>query len=115
MSGEGKRLSDDAAGSVTPVVLSGGTGTRLWPLSREAYPKQLLPLTSERTLIQETVRRCADPALYRSPVIITNAEHRFVIAEQLREMGVEPAAVVLEPVGRNTAAAATIAALMERA
>jgi mannose-1-phosphate guanylyltransferase/mannose-1-phosphate guanylyltransferase/mannose-6-phosphate isomerase len=97
---------------ITPVLLSGGTGTRLWPLSREAYPKQLLPLASDKTMLQETARRVADRAEFTAPFVIANAEHRFVIAEQLRALGVDDAAIVLEPAGRNTAPAAAVAALL---
>ncbi|OAN50289.1 mannose-1-phosphate guanylyltransferase/mannose-6-phosphate isomerase [Paramagnetospirillum marisnigri] len=93
--------------SVIPVILSGGAGTRLWPLSRELMPKQLLKLTGERTLLQETALRLGHP-----PVVVCNHEHRFIVAEQLREVGLEPRAVVIEPVGRNTAPAAAVAALM---
>ncbi|RAU23750.1 mannose-1-phosphate guanylyltransferase/mannose-6-phosphate isomerase [Paramagnetospirillum kuznetsovii] len=92
---------------ITPVILSGGAGTRLWPLSRELMPKQLLKLTGERTLLQETALRVAEPS-----VVVCNHEHRFIVAEQLREVGLEPKAVVIEPVGRNTAPAAAVAALM---
>lgn len=90
-----------------PVILSGGAGTRLWPLSRELMPKQLLRLTGERTLLQETALRIGN-----SPVVVCNHEHRFIVAEQLREVGLDPRAVVIEPVGRNTAPAAAVAALM---
>ncbi len=98
--------------SLTPVILSGGSGTRLWPLSREKYPKQLLSLISEDSLLQATVRRMdglADVKL-QQPMIICNEEYRFVIAEQLRVMGRE-GSILLEPVGRNTAPALTLAAL----
>ncbi|MEM9175244.1 MAG: mannose-1-phosphate guanylyltransferase/mannose-6-phosphate isomerase [Myxococcota bacterium] len=101
-----------AEGRIHPVLLSGGSGTRLWPLSRRAFPKQLLPLTGERTLIQETARRVADPAVFAPPLVVCNDEHRFIIAEQLREAGLEPAAIVLEPIARNTAPAIAAAAAM---
>jgi mannose-1-phosphate guanylyltransferase/mannose-6-phosphate isomerase len=97
---------------VTPVLLSGGTGTRLWPLSREAYPKQLLPLVDDETLLQGTARRVADSDLFRDLLVIANTEHRFVIAEQLRSIDAKASRVVLEPFGRNTAAAAAVAALL---
>ncbi|MEE8333843.1 MAG: mannose-1-phosphate guanylyltransferase/mannose-6-phosphate isomerase [Alphaproteobacteria bacterium] len=97
---------------ITPVILSGGAGTRLWPMSRESFPKQLLPLASERSLLQETAARVADPALFGAPLIVCNAEHRFVVAEQMREIGADVRAILLEPVGRNTAPAAAAAALM---
>lgn len=95
-----------------PVVLSGGSGTRLWPLSREKYPKQLLPLIGKDSLLQATVRRMeglADIEL-GAPLVVCNEEYRFVIAEQLRLIG-KKGAILLEPVGRNTAPALTLAAL----
>ncbi|HEX4272423.1 MAG TPA: mannose-1-phosphate guanylyltransferase/mannose-6-phosphate isomerase [Rhizomicrobium sp.] len=97
--------------SVHPVVLSGGAGSRLWPLSRSLFPKQLLALAGEHSLIQDTVLRVQSEA-FLSPLIICNVEHRFLIAEQMREAGITPQAIVLEPIGRNTAPAAAIAALM---
>ncbi len=96
---------------IYPVLLSGGAGVRLWPMSRERFPKQLLNLTSERSMIQETALRVADPARFAPPLVVCNEEHRFVIAEQLREAAVTPASIVLEPFGRNTAAAVAVAAL----
>jgi mannose-1-phosphate guanylyltransferase/mannose-6-phosphate isomerase len=98
--------------SLIPVVLSGGSGTRLWPLSREKYPKQLLPLTGEDSLLQATVRRMDGLANVEigPPLIVCNEEYRFVIAEQLRLMG-KKGKIVLEPAGRNTAPALTLAAL----
>lgn len=92
-----------------PVILSGGAGTRLWPLSRELYPKQLLALTGERTMIQQTVLRLEGLAA-GAPVVVCNEAHRFLVAEQLRQLGVEPQAIVLEPMGRNTAPAIALAA-----
>ena len=97
---------------IQPVVLSGGSGTRLWPLSREKYPKQLLPLVGDDSLLQATVRRVeglADSTL-AAPIVVCNEEYRFVIAEQLRLMG-QSGGIVLEPMGRNTAPALTLAAL----
>ena len=96
---------------IHPVVLSGGSGTRLWPMSRALYPKQLLRLLGRESLLQQTVRRVADPQRFAAPLIIANEEHRFIIAEQLREIAVAPRAMLLEPVGRNTAPAACAAAL----
>ncbi len=95
---------------VHPVILSGGAGTRLWPLSRAHYPKQLLPLHSDHSLIQETAQRMDAPG-FTAPLVICNEEHRFIIGEQLQAVGVTPAAIVLEPEGRNTAPAAALAAL----
>jgi mannose-1-phosphate guanylyltransferase/mannose-6-phosphate isomerase len=97
--------------SLYPVILSGGSGTRLWPLSRSAMPKQLLPLAGQRTMVQETVMRLAGIADLGRPVVVCNNEHRFLVAEQMREINVKPAAIFLEPMGRNTAPAAAIAAL----
>ena len=96
---------------VHPVILSGGSGSRLWPLSRRLYPKQLLPLAGARTMIQDTALRFARDG-FANPLVICNQEHRFLIAEQLREAGVAQSTIVLEPVGRNTAPAAAVAALL---
>ncbi|NOT11346.1 MAG: mannose-1-phosphate guanylyltransferase/mannose-6-phosphate isomerase [Methylococcaceae bacterium] len=94
-----------------PVILSGGSGTRLWPLSRGQYPKQFLPLVSSHTMLQETVRRLAGVANLKSPIAVCNEDHRFMMAEQLWEIGVKPSAIILEPVGKNTAPAVAMAAL----
>lgn len=94
---------------IRPVILSGGAGTRLWPLSRELYPKQLLPLASDRSLLQDTAGRVAGPD-FADPVVVCNEEHRFVIAEQLRQIGITPHALMLEPAARNTAPAIAAAA-----
>ncbi len=96
---------------VHPFILSGGSGTRLWPLSRQAYPKQFLSLVGEHSLMQQTCQRLDHP-LFAAPSVLGNNDHRFIIAEQLLEIGVAPKNIVLEPVGRNTAPAALIAALM---
>lgn len=95
---------------IVPVILSGGSGTRLWPLSREAYPKQFLPLVGDDTMLQATWKRVASIA-GAAPIVVANQEHRFMAAEQLRECKVLPQALILEPVGRNTAPAIAIAAL----
>src|SRR5258705_12737177 len=89
---------------LTPVILSGGAGTRLWPLSRELYPKQLLALTGERTMLQETALRLAGLQV-GGPVVVCNEAHRFLVAEQLRQLDIDPLAILLEPFGRNTAPA----------
>ena len=96
---------------IIPVILSGGTGSRLWPLSRESYPKQFLPLTGEQSLLQDTVARVMQIPETKPPLVVCNQEHRYMVAEQLRLLGITPTAVILEPVGRNTAPAATLAAL----
>ncbi len=93
-----------------PVLLSGGSGTRLWPLSREAYPKQFLPLAGEDTMLQDTWRRVA-PLADLPPIVVAGEDHRFLVAEQLRQAGAPVPAIVLEPVGRNTAPAIAAAAL----
>jgi len=99
-------------GMLYPVVLSGGSGTRLWPMSRTLYPKQLLRLLGEDSLLQQTVRRVADAGRFARPLLVANEEHRFIVAEQLREIGAPSQALLLEPVGRNTAPAACVAAMM---
>src|SRR3990170_3042394 len=107
---------------IQPVILSGGSGTRLWPLSREHYPKQLLALFGEDTLLQATVKRLnglqargkeivRDTIDIAGPIVICNEEHRFLVAEQLRKINIKPDTLMLEPAGRNTAPALTLAAL----
>ena len=96
---------------IVPVILSGGSGARLWPLSREAYPKQFLPLVDQYTMLQNTVLRIVGLDGVTAPLVVCNKEHRFMVAEQLRAIGIQPTAVILEPVGRNTAPAVAIAAL----
>lgn len=96
---------------IVPVILSGGSGTRLWPVSRESFPKQLWPLVSDHTMIQETALRAHGPG-FAAPLVVCNQEHRFLIAEQLRGVGIEGARIVLEPVGRNSAPAIAAAAVL---
>jgi mannose-1-phosphate guanylyltransferase / mannose-6-phosphate isomerase len=96
--------------AVIPVILSGGAGTRLWPLSREMYPKQLLALTSKRTMLQDTALRLAGIPGATAPIIVCNEAHRFTVAEQIRALGSKASAILLEPAGRNTAPAVALAA-----
>lgn len=104
-------MTDKNASTVIPVILSGGSGTRLWPMSRASFPKQLWPLLSAQSLLQETALRARDVSV-SAPVIVCNEEHRFLIAEQLREAGVDSPKILLEPVGRNSAPAIAAAALL---
>lgn len=95
---------------ITPVLLAGGSGTRLWPVSRKSFPKQFAPLVGRETLFQASARRLSGPR-YGAPVVMTNADFRFVVAEQLGKIGVRPAGILIEPAGRNTAPAILAAAL----
>jgi len=96
---------------IIPVILAGGSGTRLWPLSRQLYPKQLINIYNEHTMLQNTVLRLEGIEKLGSPIVVCNEEHRFMTAEQLREIEIDPYAIILEPVGRNTAPAIALAAL----
>ena len=96
---------------IIPVILSGGSGSRLWPVSRASFPKQFWPLVSDRTMIQETALRAVGEG-FAAPIVVCNEEHRFLIAEQIRAAGVADARIVLEPVGRNSAPAIAAAALL---
>lgn len=96
---------------ITPVLMAGGSGTRLWPVSRKSFPKQFAPLMGEQTLFQASARRLAGPD-FADPVVMTNADFRFIVAEQLEQAGISPGAIVIEPSGRNTAPAILVAALM---
>lgn len=96
---------------IVPVILSGGSGTRLWPMSRTLYPKQLQALYSDASMLVETVQRVSGDG-FADPIVVCNAEHRFIVAEQMLEAGLKPQAIILEPEGRNTAPAAAVAALM---
>lgn len=96
---------------IIPVILAGGSGTRLWPLSRELYPKQLIDIYNHKTMLQNTVSRLEGINNLGAPIVVCNEEHRFMTAEQLRAIEVEPNAIILEPVGRNTAPAIALAAI----
>ena len=95
---------------IIPVILAGGSGTRLWPLSRELYPKQLLPLVDDRSMLQNTVARIQGINSTGEPLVVCTENHRFMVAEQLLEMDVK-ATILIEPVGRDTAPAVAVAAL----
>ncbi|SFK25785.1 mannose-1-phosphate guanylyltransferase/mannose-6-phosphate isomerase [Falsiroseomonas stagni] len=103
--------SRGAVDQIVPVILSGGTGSRLWPLSREAYPKQFWPLVSQGTMLQETAARARAPG-FAAPVVVCGEAHRFLVAEQLREAGAEDSRIILEPSARNSAAAIAAAAIL---
>ena len=96
---------------IIPVILSGGSGTRLWPLSRKQYPKQYLPLVGDNTMLQETILRLEGLDNLADPIIICNADHRFLVAEQCQQIGITNPIILLEPIGRNTAPAIAAAAL----
>ncbi|OCX66426.1 mannose-1-phosphate guanylyltransferase/mannose-6-phosphate isomerase [Thioclava sp. SK-1] len=102
--------------SITPVILAGGSGTRLWPLSRKSYPKQFVPLVGEQTLFQASAVRLAGTSAahalaFDAPIILTNSDFRFIVTEQLAQIGIDPGAVLIEPEGRNTGPAVLAAAL----
>jgi len=99
---------------IIPVILSGGSGTRLWPLSRALRPKQLLSMVSNHTMIQDTVTRLTGITDIADPIIVCNEEHRFTIAEQMREIDISPSAIILEPFGKNTAPAVAISAFQSQ-
>lgn len=100
---------------IIPVILAGGSGTRLWPLSRQHYPKQLLKLFGDKTMLQQTLLRLNGLPDLSSPIVVCNVEHRFMVAEQLHEIGLSDAIIILEPTARNTAPALALAALQARA
>jgi mannose-1-phosphate guanylyltransferase / mannose-6-phosphate isomerase len=103
--------SPEQFGPVVPVILSGGSGSRLWPVSRESFPKQFWPLLSDRSMIEETARR-ATGVDFLSPIVVCNQDHRFLAAEQMRLAGIAGARILLEPVGRNSAPAVAAASLL---
>jgi len=108
----GRGLADD--GGILPVILCGGSGTRLWPLSRRSYPKQFSPLFQGGSLFSRTLRRVAGPA-YRPPLLLTSSDYRFIVAEQLSDAGLVATRILIEPEMRNTAPAACLAALFAAA
>ena len=99
--------------SIIPVILCGGTGSRLWPLSRKSFPKQYLKLDIDEkyTLLQSTQKRISNMKNILEPILICNEDHRFIVAEQMKEININPKAILLEPIGKNTAPAITLAAL----
>jgi mannose-1-phosphate guanylyltransferase/mannose-6-phosphate isomerase len=101
----------EGSAQIHPVILSGGAGTRLWPLSRASYPKQLLKLASERTMLQDTAARGLSDVCFAAPVLVCNEDHRFLVDDQLRQIGIKPQTILLEPLARNTGPAIAAAAL----
>jgi mannose-1-phosphate guanylyltransferase/mannose-6-phosphate isomerase len=101
-------------GRIVPVILSGGSGTRLWPMSRGLHPKQLFPLAGPQSLLKEALIGVGDPRRYAAPIVVCNEDHRFLVAEQLREIDVIPEAIVVEPIARSTAPAIAVAAMLVR-
>ena len=97
--------------TIYPVILSGGSGTRLWPISRPLFPKQFLAIDGPYSFFQETALRFNRQENFAAPTVICNSEHRFIVAQQLLDIDIVPSNIILEPVGRNTAAAAAIAAM----
>lgn len=96
---------------IHPVILSGGSGSRLWPMSRAGFPKQFLSLATENTMLQDTILRVSDAKRFKAPLMVCNDDHRFIVADQLRTLGVQPQKILLEPTGRNTAPAVAVAAM----
>ena len=98
---------------IIPLILCGGSGSRLWPLSRESYPKQFLSLKKEEgfSLLQNTIKRISTLKNLQKPILVCNEEHRFIVAEQMREINIDDFIILLEPFGRNTAPAITLGAL----
>ncbi len=106
-----EKFHEEGSAQIHPVILSGGAGTRLWPLSRASYPKQLLKLSSQRTMLQDTVARGLIDVGFAAPLLVCNEEHRFLVDDQLQQIGIKPQAILLEPVARNTGPAIAAAAL----
>jgi len=97
--------------TIIPVILCGGSGSRLWPLSRRSFPKQFLTLNDDKSLLQNTYLRLDGLENLNNPILVCNEEHRFIVAQQMKDINVEPFSILLEPFGKNTAPAITIAAL----
>ena len=98
--------------NIIPIIMCGGSGSRLWPLSRQSFPKQFLELSeNKKSLLQNTVERIIKLENSINPILICNEEHRFLAAEQMREIKVKPSSIILEPIGRNTGPAIALAAI----
>src|SRR5688572_13072907 len=106
-----EKFHEEGSAQIHPVILSGGAGTRLWPLSRASYPKQLLKLSSQRTMLQDTVARGLIDVGFAAPLLVCNEDHRFLVDDQLQQIGIKPQAILLEPLARNTGPAIAAAAL----